>query len=48
MEVLPKDMIRQWILPVLPFSPLGRPCVVEPVELVEAILYKLKTGYPWR
>ena len=48
MEVLPKDMIRQWILPVLPFSPLGRPSVVEPVELVEAILYKLKSGCQWR
>ena len=26
----------------------GRPSVLEPVELVEAILYKLKSGYQWR
>ena len=44
MEVLSEDMIRQWILPALPFSAHGRPSVVEPVELVEAILYKLKSG----
>ena len=48
MEVLPKAMICQWILPKLPFSPLGRPSVVEPVELVEAILYQLNSGYQWR
>ena len=44
MEVLSKDMIRQWILPALTFSAHGRPSVVEPVELVEVILYKLKSG----
>ena len=48
MEVLSKDMIRQWILPHLTFSAHGRPSVVEPVELVEAILYKLKSGCQWR
>ncbi len=48
MEVLSKDMIRQWILPALPFSAHGRPSVVEPVELVEVILYKLKSGCQWR
>ena len=48
MEVLSKDMIRQWILPVLPFSAHGRPSVVDPVELVELILYKLKSGCQWR
>ena len=42
MEVLSKEMIRQWILPALPVPTHGRPSVVEPVELVEAILYKLK------
>ena len=41
MEVLSRDMIRQWILPALPFSTHGRPSVVEPVELIEVILYKL-------
>ena len=44
MEVLSKEMIRQWILPVLTFSAHGRPSVVEPVELVEVILSKLKSG----
>jgi hypothetical protein len=48
MEVLFKDMIRQWILPALPFSAHGRPSVVEPVELVEVIFYKLKSGCQWR
>ena len=48
MEVLSRDMIRQWILPALPFSTHGRPSVVEPVELVEVILYKLKSGCQWR
>ncbi|MBU6123347.1 transposase [Hymenobacter siberiensis] len=41
-------MIRQWILPALPFSTHGRPSVVEPVELVEVILYKLNSGCQWR
>lgn len=48
MEVLSKDMIQQWIVPALTFSSHGRPSVVEPSELVEAILYKLKTGCQWR
>ncbi|MBD2767110.1 IS5 family transposase [Hymenobacter sp. BT664] len=48
MEVLSKDMIGQWILPLLPFSAHGRPSVVDPVELVEVILYKLKSGCQWR
>ena len=48
MEVLSKGRIRQWILPALPFSAHGRPSVVEPVELVEAIRYKLKNGCQWR
>ena len=47
-EVLSTEMIRQWVLPALTFSALGRPSVVEPVELVEAILYKLKSGCQWR
>ena len=48
MEVLSKDRIRQWILSALTFSAHGRPSVVEPVELMEAILYKLKSGCQWR
>ena len=48
MEVLSNDMIRQWVLPALPFSTHVRPSAVEPVELVEAILYQLKSGCQWR
>ena len=45
MKVSPKDMIRQWILPAPTFSAHGRPSAVELVELVEIILYKLKSGF---
>ena len=48
MDVLSKDMIRQWVLPALPFPAQGRPSVVDPVELVEVILYQLKSGCQWR
>ena len=48
MEILSNEMIRQWILPALTFSAHGRPSVVEPVELVEAIRYQLKSGCQWR
>ena len=48
MEVLSKDKIRQLILPALTFSAHGCPSVVEPVELVEVILCKLKSGCQWR
>ena len=48
MEVLSKDMVRQWVLPALTFSAYGRPSAVEPVELVEVIRYKLKSGCQWR
>jgi len=44
MEVLFKEMIRQWVLPALIFSTHGRPSVVEPVELVEVIRCTLKSG----
>jgi len=48
MEVLSKEMIRQLILPALTFSTHGRPSAVEPVERVEGILHKLKSGSQWR
>jgi len=48
MEVLPKDIIRTWILPYLTHSHGGRPSRVDHVELLEAVLYKLKTGCQWR
>ena len=44
MEVLSKDMIRQWVLPALTFSTHGRPSAVEPVELVEAFSTSLKAA----
>lgn len=48
MEVLPKDIIRAWMLPYLTQSRNGRPSRADPVELLEAMLYKLKTGCQWR
>lgn len=48
MEVLSKDIIRTWILPHLPLRSGGRPARVPALELVEAMLYKLKTGCQWR
>lgn len=48
MEVLSKDIIRTWILPPLPFGTRGQHLSVNPVELIEAILHKLKTGCQWR
>jgi transposase len=48
MEVLPKDIITTWLLPHLPFSAHGRRRAAQPVEVVGAILYKLKTGCQWR
>ena len=48
MEVLSQEIIRQWTLPALTFSAHGRPVVGEPVELVEVIRYKLKSGSQYR
>ncbi len=48
MEVLSKDIITTWILPQLPFSAHGRRRAAQPREVVGAILFKLKTGCPWR
>ncbi|UYZ61202.1 transposase [Hymenobacter latericus] len=48
MEVLPKDSTRTCMLPHLPLRTGGRPLRVDPLEVVEAILYKLKTGCQWR
>lgn len=48
MEVLPKDIIRTWILPHLSVGERGPDCQAERLEVVEAILYKLKTGCQWR
>ena len=48
MEVLSKDMITRWILPLLPARTSGRRATVDPAEVVGAICYKLKTGCQWR
>lgn len=48
MEVLPKDIIRTWILPHLSVGERGPDCQAHLLEVVEAILYKLKTGCQWR
>ena len=48
MEVLPKDIIRTWILPHLSSHQRGRRVVADPAELIAAMLYKLKTGCQWR
>lgn len=48
MEVLTKDIIVRCLLPHLPVRTGGRPLRATPVELVQAILYKLKTGCQWR
>ncbi len=48
MEVLRKDIIRTWILPRLSSGERGPDCQAELLEVVEAILYKLKTGCQWR
>ena len=48
MEVLPKNIVRTWMLPHLTRSRNGHPSRVDPVELIEALLYKLKTGCQWR
>ena len=48
MEVLHKDIIRTWILPYLSTGTRGPACQVDLLEVVEAILYKLKTGCQWR
>ena len=48
MKVLSKNIIRTRILPYLTQSRTGRASRVDRVELLEAMLYKLKTGCQWR
>ena len=48
MEILPNYIIRAWIFPCLTQPQLERPNLVDRVELLEAILYRLRTGYQWR
>ena len=48
MEVLRKDITRTWILPHLSTGTRGCFCSVDLLEVVETILFKLKTGCQWR
>lgn len=47
-EVLGKDIIRTWILPHLSTGTRGPACQADLLNVVETILYKLKTGCQWR
>jgi len=48
MEVLHKDIIRTWLLPHLSVGSRGPQLKADLLEVVEAILHKLKTGCQWR
>ena len=48
MEVLDNVTIENWILPHLSLAERGKGSKVEMTTLIEAILYKLKTGCQWR
>src|SRR5680860_1824029 len=45
--VLDKDTIELEIIPYIPLTKRGFPPTVPLVEIVNAILYKLKTGVQW-
>ncbi len=46
-SVLDKDMIEMEIVPFIPRTKRGFPPTVPVAEIVNAILYKLKTGVQW-
>lgn len=48
MGIISKDMIEKWILPQLPVGSRGFETTVPITEIVECILYRLKTGCQWR
>lgn len=48
MEVLDKDMIERWIIPHLSKGARGPEPAVSLVDVVRAILHRLKTGTQWR
>lgn len=48
MEVLSKDKIERWILPHLSQGKRGPKLGVALVDIVRAILHRLKTGTQWR
>ena len=45
--VLDKDTIEMEIVPLIPKTKRGFPPTVPLVEIINAILYKLKTGVQW-
>ncbi len=48
MGILNKSTIEKWILPHLTTGKRGFETTVPLVEVVRAILYRLKTGCQWR
>ncbi|AFK04322.1 transposase IS4 family protein [Emticicia oligotrophica DSM 17448] len=48
MGILNKSTIEKWILPHLPIGERGFETTVPLIEIVECILYRLKTGCQWR
>ncbi len=48
MGTLSKSTIEKWILPHLPLGQRGFETTVPIIEIVECILYRLKTGCQWR
>jgi transposase len=48
MEVLSRSAIEQWIVPLLPVKSRGFKPTVPLYPIVQAILYRLKTGCQWR
>jgi transposase len=48
MGIISKDIIEKWILPQLPVGSRGFETRVPLTEIVECILYRLKTGCQWR
>lgn len=46
--VLDKDTIEMEIVPYIPTAQGGFPPTAPTVEIINAILYKLKTGAQWR
>ncbi|MEK6479900.1 transposase [Catalinimonas sp. 4WD22] len=48
MGIISKSMIEKWILPHLSYGRRGFKTTVPIVEIVECILYRLKTGCQWR
>lgn len=48
MSILGKDILLKWIVPNLILGKRGRKLRVPVLSIVEAILYRLKTGCQWR